>query len=154
MTLAIGQTAPAVSLPQADGDTLSLAHLKGNPVVVYFFPKADTGSCTKQAEAFTALAAGFAASGTTVVGISKDPVRKQARFRDKYALKVGLLSDEESDTVERFGVWVEKSMYGKTYMGIERATFLIAADGTIARIWRNVKVAGHAQEVLDAVRAL
>jgi len=151
---AIGQPAPGVSLPNADGTTLALADLKGQPVVLYFFPKADTGTCLKQAQALTALAPQFAAADAQVIGISKDSVKKQTRFREKNALEVTFLSDEGADTVERFGVWVEKSMYGKAYMGIERSTFLIAADGTIARIWRNVKVDGHAQEVLDAVRAL
>jgi peroxiredoxin Q/BCP len=150
--LAIGDNAPDISLPRDGGDTVSLSDLTG-PVVVYFYPKDDTPGCTKEAIGFTEELEGFAASGATVLGISKDTVAKHEKFIAKHGLKIALLSDAEGDVCERYGVWVEKNMYGKTYMGIERATFLIA-DGKIARIWRKVKVPGHVAEVLEAVRAL
>lgn len=152
--LAIGDLAPDFTLPRDGGGTVSLSDLSGQPVVLYFYPKADTPGCTKEAIAFTELIEQFAASGAEVLGVSKDPVNKHDRFRDKYGLKVALLSDEGGDVCERYGVWGEKSMYGKTFMGIERATFLIDRDGRIAQIWNKVKVPGHAEAVLEAVRAL
>lgn len=153
-TLTEGDTAPAIALPGDDGATHDLAAMAGGKVVVYFYPKDDTPGCTKEAIGFTEKAADFAAAGTTIWGISKDPVAKHAKFRAKHDLGIPLLSDAEGDVCERYGVWVEKSMYGKTYMGIERATFLIDADGKIARAWHKVKVPGHVDEVLEAARAL
>ena len=148
-----GMPAPDVSLPRDGGDTVSMADIEG-AVVLYFYPKDDTPGCTKEAIGFTEQAEAFAASGATVIGVSKDPVAKHEKFIAKHDLKIMLLSDENGDVCERYGVWVEKNMYGKTYMGIERATFLIAADGSIAKIWRKVKVPGHVEEVLEAVKAL
>lgn len=149
-----GDSAPDFTLPRDGGGDVTLSALQGKPVVVYFYPKADTSGCTKQAIGFTELGEAFAAAGAQVLGISKDPVKKLDKFRDKHSLGVTLLSDEESDVCERYDVWKEKSMYGKTYMGIERSTFLVGADGTVARAWRKVKVPGHVEEVLEAVKAL
>jgi len=146
-----GSTAPDVALVLADGTSKSVAAYKGAPLVLYFYPKDDTTGCTKEAQEFTALAADFAQAGATVIGVSKDSVKSHTKFIGKYDLAVPLASDESGAVCEAFGVWVEKSMYGKSYMGIERSTFLIAADGTLARIWRKVKVAGHAAAVLLAV---
>lgn len=153
-TLEPGDTAPSVSLPRDGGDTVSLTDLAGKSVVLYFYPKDDTPGCTKEAQSFTDMVEDFAGAGAVILGVSKDPVKKHDKFRDKYGLKIALLSDEEGDVCERYGVWVEKSMYGKTYFGIERATFLIGPDGKIAQVWRKVKVPGHAEAVLDAVKAL
>ncbi|MDC0012073.1 peroxiredoxin [Octadecabacter sp.] len=150
--LTIGTAAPDVTLPRDGGDMITLADIQG-PVVLYFYPKDDTPGCTKEAIGFTEHLEGFAASGATILGISKDTVAKHEKFITKHDLKIALLSDADGDVCERFGVWVEKNMYGKQYMGIERATFLISG-GKIARIWRKVKVPGHVDEVLDAVRAL
>ena len=150
--LTIGTAAPDVTLPRDGGDMITLADIRG-PVVLYFYPKDDTPGCTKEAIGFTEHLEGFAASGATILGISKDTVAKHEKFIAKHDLKIALLSDADGDVCERFGVWVEKNMYGKQYMGIERATFLISG-GKIARIWRKVKVPGHVDEVLDAVRAL
>ena len=150
--LTIGTAAPDVTLPRDGGDMITLADIQG-PVVLYFYPKDDTPGCTKEAIGFTEHLEGFAASGATIMGISKDTVAKHEKFIAKHDLKIALLSDADGDVCERFGVWVEKNMYGKQYMGIERATFLISG-GKIARIWRKVKVPGHVDEVLDAVRAL
>ena len=150
--LTIGTAAPDVTLPRDGGDMITLADIQG-PVVLYFYPKDDTPGCTKEAIGFTEHLEGFAASGATILGISKDTVAKHEKFIAKHNLKIALLSDADGDVCERFGVWVEKNMYGKQYMGIERATFLISG-GKIARIWRKVKVPGHVDEVLDAVRAL
>ena len=147
-----GTAAPDVTLPRDGGDMITLADIRG-PVVLYFYPKDDTPGCTKEAIGFTEHLEGFAASGATILGISKDTVAKHEKFIAKHDLKIALLSDADGDVCERFGVWVEKNMYGKQYMGIERATFLISG-GKIARIWRKVKVPGHVDEVLDAVRAL
>ncbi len=149
-----GQPAPDVTLPRDGGGTVSLATLKGQAVVLYFYPKDDTPGCTLEAQTFTSEAPAFAAAGAVVLGVSKDSVKKHDKFRDKYDLKIALLSDEEGDVCERYGVWKEKSMYGKTYMGIERSTFLIDKTGKIARVWNNVKVDGHIAEVLEAVKAL
>ena len=150
--LKIGDLAPDVTLPRDGGATVSLADFKGQQVVLYFYPRDDTPGCTKEATSFTQAATDFAAAKTTVLGVSKDPVNKHDKFVAKHALGIALLSDENSDVCERYGTWVEKSMYGKTFMGIERATFLIAPDGKIAQIWRKVKVPGHVEAVLAAAR--
>ena len=150
--LSVGDAAPTVALPRDGGDMVKMADITG-PVVLYFYPKDDTPGCTKEAIGFTADLEAFAASGATVLGVSKDTVAKHEKSIAKHALKIALLSDENSDVCERYGTWVSKQMYGKTYMGIERATFLIAS-GKIARIWRKVKVPSHVEEVLEAVRAL
>ena len=152
--LTSGDTAPAVSLPRDGGDMVSLTDFAGQNVVLYFYPRDDTSGCTKEAIGFTEAAADFSAANTLVLGVSKDSVKKHDKFVAKHGLGVALLSDEEGDVCERYGVWKEKSMYGKTYMGIERATFLINADGRIAQIWRKVKVPGHVDAVLEAARAL
>jgi peroxiredoxin Q/BCP len=150
----IGQPAPEVSLPRDGGETVTLTDIKPKVVVLYFYPKDDTPGCTKEAIAFTALREEFEASGAIVFGISKDPVKKHDKFVAKYELQIPLLSDEDGDVCERYGTWVEKNMYGKKYMGIERTTVLIDGTGILAQIWRKVKVPGHAEAVLDAVRAL
>lgn len=149
-----GQTAPALDLPTDNGGQVSLAALKGKPAVVYFYPKDDTTGCTREALDFTALAADFAALGVPVIGVSKDTVKKHDRFKAKHDLNLILASDEDGAACEAWGVWVQKKLYGREYMGIERASFLIDAEGKVARVWRNVKVAGHAQAVLDAARTL
>ncbi|MFZ1736621.1 thioredoxin-dependent thiol peroxidase [Sphingorhabdus sp.] len=149
----IGETLPTVSVKDSAGNAVALADLNG-PFVLYYYPKADTPGCTNEAKDFTALAAEFRKAGVTVYGMSKDTPAKLAKFADKYGLSVSLLSDEESDATEQMGVWVEKSLYGKKYMGIERCTFLIGKDGKVARVWRKVKVKGHAEEVLAAVQGL
>ncbi len=154
MTLEIGSPAPDFTLPRDGGGEISLSALKGKPVVVYFYPKADTPGCTKQACAFGEAMPDFAGLDATIIGISKDPVKKLDKFKAKYALPFTLASDEQSDTCERYGVWVEKSMYGRTYMGIQRASFLVGPDGTIAAIWPQVKIATHAADVLAALKAL
>ncbi|MHB8529635.1 MAG: peroxiredoxin [Caulobacteraceae bacterium] len=153
MSLAIGDTAPDFDLPGDEGP-VRLEAFAGKTVVLYFYPKDDTSGCTAEAQAFTAAAADFAAAGAVVIGISRDSPAKHARFRAKYRLSPSLASDEAGEVVERYGVWVEKSLYGRKYMGIERATVLIDPAGVIRRIWRKVKVAGHAAEVLEAVKAL
>ncbi|KQI73109.1 alkyl hydroperoxide reductase [Loktanella sp. 5RATIMAR09] len=150
---AIGDTAPDFSLPRDGGEMVNLSDFKGKKVVLYFYPKDDTPGCTKEAIGFTDMADAFAAEDTVVLGVSKDSVKKHDKFVAKHDLKIALLSDEEGDVCERYGTWVEKSMYGKTYMGIERATYLIGADGKIAQAWRKVKVPGHVEAVLEAVRA-
>ena len=152
--LSVGENAPAISLPRDGGDLVNLSDFKGKPVVVYFYPRDDTSGCTKQAIGFTERLAEFDAAGAVILGISKDSVTKHDKFIAKHDLKIALLSDEDGDTCERYGVWKEKSMYGKSFMGIERTTFLIGADGKIAQIWPKVKVPGHVDAVLDAVRAL
>lgn len=149
-----GDAAPDFTLPRDGGTTVTLSALAPQKVVLYFYPKDDTPGCTTEALDFTRLAPDFAAAGAVVVGVSKDSVKAHDKFCRKHGLGVILASDEEGDTCERYGVWVEKSMYGKTYMGIERTTFLIDGAGRIARIWPKVKVQGHAEEVLAAVRAL
>lgn len=150
----IGTQAPDFTLPRDGGEMLSLSALRHKAVVLYFYPKDDTSGCTREAVDFTALGAEFAAAGAMVVGVSKDSAAKHDKFVAKHALGVALVSDEDSDLCERYGVWVEKSMYGKSYMGIERASFLIDGAGVVRAIWRKVKVPGHAAEVLDAVKAL
>ncbi|MBH1992613.1 MAG: thioredoxin-dependent thiol peroxidase [Sphingomonadaceae bacterium] len=149
-----GETVPAVSVKDADGLDFTLDRYRGKPLVVYFYPKADTPGCTSEAKDFTELAGDFAAAAVPVVGISKDKPAKLKKFADKYGLTVTLASDEPGTACEAFGTWVEKSLYGRNYMGIARATFLIGADGTVLRVWPKVKVKGHAAEVLGAVQAL
>ena len=149
-----GDTAPGFTLQTDGGGKVALKDLKGRQVVLYFYPKNDTSGCTKEAIDFTALAKSFAKGGAVVVGCSKDSVQSHDKFKTKHKLGVTLASDPEGKACEAYGVWIEKSMYGRKYMGIERATFLIDAKGKIAEVWRKVKVAGHAQAVLDAVRAL
>ena len=153
MSVEPGQPAPDFTLPTAGGGSVSLAELKGRKVVLYFYPKADTSGCTKEAVGFTEAADGFAEANAIVIGVSKDPVAKLEKFRDKYGLQVTLASDEAGSVVEAYGSWVEKSMYGRTYMGIDRSTFLIGEDGMLAKIWRKVKVTGHVKAVLDAAKA-
>ena len=144
--------APAVVLPRDGGTALDISKLRPDWVVLFFYPRDDTSGCTKEALAFTALQADFAALGAQVVGISKDSVASHDKFVAKYQLTIPLLSDENDTVCETFGVWKEKSMYGKTYMGIERSTFLIDRDGQIAKEWRKVKVTGHAEAVLQALK--
>lgn len=149
-----GKKAPDFELPSDAGDTVKLGKLKGRPVVLYFYPKDDTSGCTTEAKDFTVLAPQFEKAGVTVLGVSPDSCASHAKFRKKHALAVTLLADEEKKAAEAYGVWVEKSMYGKKYMGIERSTFLIDKAGKVARAWRKVKVPGHAEEVLAAAKAL
>ncbi|MDH5797654.1 MAG: thioredoxin-dependent thiol peroxidase [Paracoccaceae bacterium] len=149
-----GQIAPDFTLPRDGGEEISLSSFKGQNVVLYFYPKDNTPGCTTEALDFTALGAEFKAANTVVLGISKDTVAKHEKFRDKYSLGVILLSDSDGNACENYGVWGEKSMYGKIFQGITRATFLIDADGKVAKVWPKVKVTGHAEEVLDAVKAL
>jgi len=152
--LDIGDMAPNFDLPRDGGGTLSLESLRGRNVVLYFYPKDDTPGCTKEAIGFTEHTAAFDAANTTVVGVSKDSVAKHDKFVNKHELGVPLVSDENGTLCEDYGVWVEKSMYGKTYMGIERATFLIDASGKIAQVWRKVRVPGHVDAVLEAAQGL
>lgn len=149
-----GSDAPDFTLPGDHGGDIRLSDLRGGPVIVYFYPKDNTPGCTTQAIDFSAAEAEFAALGAKVLGISKDSLKKHANFRAKHDLTVTLLSDEDSDVCERYGVWKEKKMYGKTFLGIERTTVLVDADGKIARVWPKVKVAGHVAEVLTAVKDL
>lgn len=152
--LEAGTPAPDFTLPRDGGSTLSLAAQRPSKVVLYFYPKDDTSGCTVEALDFTALAAEFAAADTVVLGISRDSVAKHDKFCRKHSLAVPLLSDEDGTVCNAYGTWVEKSMYGRKYMGIERATFLIDGSGQIARVWPKVKVKGHAAEVLEAARSL
>lgn len=152
--LAEGQKAPAFRLPRDGGDVLTLADYAGRKLVLFFYPRADTPGCTKEAIDFTRLADAFAAAGTAVLGISADPLKAQEKFRDKHKLGIPLISDEQHAMLEAYGAWGEKSMYGKRFLGILRTTILLGADGRVARIWRNVRVDGHADEVLDAARSL
>jgi peroxiredoxin Q/BCP len=152
--LSENEPAPDVTLTGSEGEQVRLGDFKGQKLVVYFYPKDDTSGCTREAQDFTALADDFEATGTWVIGVSKDSPKSHAKFRDKYELKVRLLSDEDGSACEAFGTWVEKSMYGRKYMGIERATFLVDRDGVVKRVWPKVKVPGHAAEVLEAARAL
>jgi thioredoxin-dependent peroxiredoxin len=150
----VGEMAPDAAFDMADGTRAKISDWRGQKLVVYFYPKDDTGGCTKEAQAFTALLPEFAKAGTVVVGISKDSVASHAKFVKKYDLGVALGSDGDGSVCEAFGVWVEKSMYGRKYMGIERSTFLIGADGKIVETWAKVKVPGHAESVLESVRTL
>jgi peroxiredoxin Q/BCP len=149
-----GDQAPSFLLPRDGGKSVSLADYAGRKLVIFFYPRADTPGCTLEAMDFSRLADTFAASQTAILGVSADPVKAQNKFRDKHGLAVPLASDEEHGMLERFGVWGEKSMYGKIFMGIVRTTILVDSDGIIARIWRNVRVPGHADEVLAAARTL
>ena len=150
----VGEQAPQVAFEGPDGAETTLSAWRGKPLVLYFYPKDDTSGCTKEAQDFTALADEFAAAGVALLGVSKDSAKKHKAFTDKYGLKVPLATDAEGALLEAFGSWVEKSMYGKKYMGIDRSTFLIDAEGRIAQEWRKVKVPGHAAEVLAAAKAL
>ena len=154
MAAEIGQIAPDFDLPRDGGGSVSLSSLRGKPVVLYFYPKDDTSGCTVQAKDFSALKPEFAKAGATVIGMSPDSARSHDKFKAKHDLSVDLVSDEERKTLEAYGVWVEKSMYGRKYMGVERSTFLIDPAGKISQVWRKVSVPGHAQEVLKAVQAL
>ena len=150
----IGDIAPDFTLPRDGGGVVTLSALRPKVVVIYFYPKDDTPGCTTEAIDFTRLSAEFTNAGVVVVGVSKDSVADHDRFCRKHGLGVILASDANGDTCERYGVWGEKNMYGRKYMGIERATFLIDGTGRVARVWPKVKVAGHAADVLDAARAL
>lgn len=152
--LAVGSKAPPFKLPRDGGGTVSLADFKGRALVIYFYPKADTPGCTREAIDFSRLRPKFQKAGVDILGVSADPVAAQDRFRKKHDLGIALLSDEAHEMLEAYGVWGKKSMYGRTFMGITRTTFLIGADGRIARIWPKVKVDGHAGEVLAAAQAL
>lgn len=152
--LSIGDTAPAIVLPRDGAETVDLAAMAGQTVVVYFYPKDDTPGCTKEAIGFTQATEAFEAAGAVVWGVSKDTVAKHDKFRAKYELGIPLLSDEDGTVCEDYGVWVEKNMYGKKYMGIERATYVIDGRGKIAHIWRKVKVPGHVDAVLEVLQAL
>jgi peroxiredoxin Q/BCP len=152
--LEAGAKAPDFVLLADDGSSVKLSKLKGHPVVLYFYPKDDTTGCTREAKDFTDLSADFAKVGAEVYGISPDSVKSHDKFRAKHGLSVRLLSDEDKEVATAFGVWVEKSMYGKKYMGVERSTFLIDAKGQIAKVWRKVSVPGHVEEVLEAVKPL
>jgi peroxiredoxin Q/BCP len=152
--LSDGDKAPDFKLPDETGATVSLAKLKGSPLVLYFYPKDDTSGCTLEAQDFTRLAPDFRKAGVEVIGVSPDSVESHCKFRDKYGLAVRLAADVDKTAAGAYGVWVEKSMYGRKYMGVERSTFLIDKAGRIAKIWRKVKVPGHAAEVLAAAQAL
>ena len=149
-----GAKAPPFRLRRDGGDNVALSDFAGKKLVLFFYPKADTPGCTREAMDFTRLASAFADAGTAILGISADSVNTQERFRDKHRLKIPLISDEKHDMLEAYGAWGEKSMYGRTFQGILRSTVLIGADGRVARVWRNVRVDGHADQVLEATRAL
>jgi len=149
-----GQKAPDFTLATDRGENVKLSQLKGQPVVVYFYPKDSTSGCTRQAQAFTEMAKDFESLGARVIGISPDTTESHAKFRAKYGLSVDLAADPDRKAIDAYGVWIEKSMYGRKYMGVDRSTFLVDAKGRIARIWRKVRVPGHAEEVLAAVKAL
>ena len=149
-----GDMAPNVTLPLPDGSATSVADQAGKILVLYFYPKDDTPGCTTEAQGFTALADDFAKAGAVIIGVSKDSAARHQKFIGKYGLKVQLASDDDGGICEAYGTWIEKTLYGRNYMGIDRATFLIGKDGKIARIWRKVKVKGHADEVLAAAKAL
>ena len=154
MSISAGEPCPVFSLPDDRGAVVASDDLLGKPFVLYFYPKDDTSGCTLEAVEFTRLKGDFDSIGVPVFGVSPDPVKKHGKFRDKHELTVRLLSDEEKTLLSAFDIWVEKSMYGRKYMGVERTTALVAADGTIARLWPKVKVPGHAEEVLGAARQL
>jgi thioredoxin-dependent peroxiredoxin len=146
-----GDRAPGLNVTATDGSSVDLSS-PGQPLVLYFYPKDDTSGCTREAQDFTALAPEFQKAGVKVVGVSRDPMKSHEKFIGKYCLAVPLASDEDGRISEAFGTWVEKSMYGRKYMGMERATYLIGSDGRVLRAWRKVKVPGHADEVLKAAR--
>lgn len=149
-----GQTAPAFRLPRDGGNVVTLSDYTGQKLVLFFYPRADTPGCTREAIDFTRLKDAFTAAGTAVLGISADPLKAQEKFRDKHSLGIPLISDEQHEMLEAYSAWGEKSMYGKRFLGILRTTVLIAADGKVAKVWRNVRVDGHADEVLAAARSL
>lgn len=149
-----GKKAPDFSLPDGTGEPFKLSKLKGRPVVIYFYPKDDTSGCTQEAKDFSCLAGEFKNAGAELVGISPDSPASHQKFRTKHDLAVRLLSDEQKEVAQAYGVWVEKSMYGRKYMGVERSTFLIDKTGKVAKSWLKVKVPGHAEQVLAAVKAL
>lgn len=146
-----GVKAPDFSLPAMDGETVSLADYAGRHLVMYFYPKDDTPGCTNEAKDFTEHLDEFEAKGASILGISRDSVKKHETFRSKHDLRIQLASDEDGTVCDAYGVWVEKKMYGRSYMGIERATFLIGPDGSVSEVWRKVKVKGHAEAVLAAI---
>ena len=150
----VGHSAPAFALPCDDGRTLSLKDFTGKQVVLYFYPKDDTSGCTQEAIEFNGLRKEFEAAETVIFGISPDSTKSHTKFKEKHELALALLADEDKHMLEAYGVWVEKSMYGKKYMGVERSTYLIDKAGKIAKVWRKVKVPGHAAEVLAAVRGM
>lgn len=152
--LTLGDLAPAFNLPRGGGGAISLSDFKGKPVVLYFYPRDDTAGCTAEAIDFSRLKADFERAGAVVIGVSPDSAGKHDKFKAKHGLDVELAADEEHKTIDAYGAWVEKSMYGRRYMGVERATFLVGGDGRVAGIWRKVRVKGHAEAVLEAVRAL
>lgn len=149
-----GQTAPAFRLPRDGGNVVTLSDYTGQKLVLFFYPRADTPGCTREAIDFSRLKDAFTAAGTAVLGISADPLKAQEKFRDKHSLGIPLISDEQHEMLDAYGAWGEKSMYGKRFLGILRTTVLIAADGKVAKVWRNVRVDGHADEVLAAARSL
>jgi len=150
----VGEKAPSFTLPRDGGGNLSLADFKGRKLVLYFYPKADTPGCTQEAIAFNALKRAFAKAETDIVGVSADPVKAQDKFRDKHDLTIALASDESKKMLTAYGVWGEKSMYGRKFMGVRRTTLLVGRDGRVAQVWENVKVPGHAEAVLEAAKAL
>lgn len=150
--LNIGDSAPDFTLPIDGGGEVNLSAMHGKKVVLYFYPKDDTSGCTSQAQQFTELNDEFTKADAVIIGVSKDSIKSHDKFKAKYGLNFALLSDEALDVANKYGVWVEKSMYGRKYMGMERATFLIDTTGKIAKIWRKVKITGHIEEVLAAVR--
>lgn len=152
--LTVGDKAPAFNLPRDGGDSVSLGDFKGRKLVIYFYPRADTPGCTREAMDFSSLRAKFARADTEILGVSADPVEAQEAFKKKHGLTVSLLSDQAHAMLKAYGAWGKKSMYGKTFMGIIRSTYLVGADGRIARIWPKVKVEGHAAEVLEAAKTL
>jgi len=154
MKLEIGDSVPDFTLPADDGSNVTPADFRGRKLVIYFYPKDNTPGCTKEAIGFTELMQAFAEADTEILGISKDSIQKHRNFRSKHDLAIRLASDAESDVCERFGVWQEKRLYGRSFMGIVRATFLVDRDGRLARLWPKVKVKGHAEEVLAAAREL
>ena len=154
MSITTGAMAPSFSLPATDGKTVTLESLRGRKVALYFYPKDNTTGCTKEAQEFQALRKEFVSADTEIVGVSPDSLKSHDKFRSKHGLEFTLASDETKSVLEDYGVWVEKSMYGRKYMGVERTTVLIDRDGRVARVWNKVKVPGHAAEVLEAARAL
>ena len=154
MAIEQGDLLPDLKMTDSDGAPLDLGVFRGRPLVLYFYPKDDTSGCTLEAQGFSAAFPDFQAAGVAVLGVSRDSAKKHRKFIEKYQLAVPLASDEEGAVTDAFGVWVEKSMYGRKYMGVERSTFLLDAEGRVQRIWRKVKVPGHVEEVLAAARAL
>ena len=154
ITVNEGSRAPDFTVPTNDGTLATLSGYRGSPLVLYFYPKDDTSGCTREALDFTGLLGEFTNAGAKILGVSPDSIEKHAKFHKKHGLGIALGSDESRQMVESYGVWIEKSMYGRKYMGVERSTFLIDKDGVVRKVWRKVKVAGHAEQVLAAVREL